>query len=222
MNFIPYFLSFSHVFSMDQMNMKNIKAVVVDVDGVLVKSLDENGKFLWSRRIEKDLGITSFYFKRIFNHDWLDVTKGKIETKLHLSLSFQELGLTLSVEDYLSYWLENDSNINLEILNICEKIQKNMQVPIYIGTNQDFYRTTHLWKNLKFSEKFNGIFTSSKIGYVKPEKEFYKHIQEKLTLDGKSILLIDDTKSNIDAAQNYGWLTHHYSQINELKAFLYN
>ena len=52
-----------------------IKAIIFDVDGVLLNSTDSNGQFHWLRMIEQDLGIsisetTNILFKKYWSHIW--------------------------------------------------------------------------------------------------------------------------------------------------------
>lgn len=184
------------------------KAIIFDVDGVLIDSFDDTGRFLWSTNAEENLGLKTIHFKRIFSNDWLQVIRGHIDTKDHLNRTFKELKLELCVHKFLGYWLSHDNHINYDILNFVEALTNIHNIPLYIGTNQDRYRTNHI-KGM-FSSYFEEIFSSVEIGFIKPEAGFYHHIETALQLQSSEILLIDDTLKNIENAKKLGWKTHHY------------
>lgn len=134
---------------------KPIKAIIFDVDGVVINSVDSHGKYLWSKTIKNDLGITSEHFSKIFAPIWKDITKGKHGTKDHLSNIFSNYPeLNISADQFISYWLKNDSNISHDIISLI----KNIKIPVYLGTNQDSYRTDHIRKLVGIH--FHKIFSS--------------------------------------------------------------
>jgi len=52
---------------------------------------------------------------------------------------------------------------------------------------------------------YNAIIDSSEIGYIKPEEKFYKTAEEKAGCPSNEILLIDDDRVNLMAAEKLGW-----------------
>lgn len=60
------------------MRETGIKAIIFDVDGVLFKTYDENGDFLWIRSTKEDLGLSLDHLSIIFSEKWGDITKGKL------------------------------------------------------------------------------------------------------------------------------------------------
>lgn len=183
------------------------KAIIFDVDGVLMNSVDETGCFLWSKTAQEDLGLGTTHFKQIFSDEWLKVTRGQIDTKDHLDQVFKELDVDLAPTTFIDYWLSRDSHVDQDVMKFVESLMHH-NIPLYIGTNQDKYRTAHIQK--AFPLHFKDIFSSSDIGFIKPESGFYSHIEEALGLSPSDILFIDDTFENIEGAQSQGWKTHHY------------
>ncbi len=55
------------------MDNHTIKAIIFDADGVLFKAHDKSGKYLWSRRIKEDLGLTSQHLSVIFSEKWEEI-----------------------------------------------------------------------------------------------------------------------------------------------------
>jgi HAD superfamily hydrolase (TIGR01509 family) len=200
------------------MSNNKIKAVIFDVDGVIFQSVDENGRYLWNRNIKEDLGLTSKHFSVIFSEKWDSIIRGEIELSEHLQSIFQEelfKDLTITPQQYIEYWLSHDHHFNQCILSLVE----SLEIPCYLGTNQEALRTTHILSAV--GSLFRKCFASYKIGFIKPEQGFFQHIQKELSLLPHELLLIDDTKNNIDGAQNCGWHVYYYqNNIKDLMDFL--
>ena len=73
------------------MSNKKIKAIIFDVDGVVFKTHDESGNYLWSQSVKEDLGLTSKHFSLIFSEKWESIIRGKITLENHLHGIFQEI-----------------------------------------------------------------------------------------------------------------------------------
>lgn len=52
---------------------------------------------------------------------------------------------------------------------------------------------------------YDMVIDSSEVGHIKPEAEIYKLAQEKAGVSGQEILFVDDTKTNLMAAEEFGW-----------------
>ena len=96
---------------------------------------------------------------------------------------------------------------------------KSLPIPCYLGTNQEHYRTQHILQHV--GSYFQGCFAAYQIGYMKPELEFFTHIENILGLNPTELLLIDDTPANIQAAKAKGWHTYlHQDDMDRLMEFL--
>jgi FMN phosphatase YigB (HAD superfamily) len=166
-----------------------IHAVIFDVDGVIYNSLDENKNFLWTTTLYDDTKLTSTHIIQIFGEKWRDVLTGKIDAYTHIRQCFQSMhfkSITLSPEEFIDYWLIKDSYLNNEVIDIV----KNIKVPVYLGTNQDVLRMNSIVNAI--GRYFKEHFASSKIGFMKPEAQFFFHIQDALKLKPDELLIIDD------------------------------
>ena len=195
----------------------NEKVIIFDIDGVLIHSKDINGKYLWSKNIHVDLGITEDQISKIYSANWNLVLMGLISTQQHLEKVFTKLNITLSVDEFIKYWLNHDFYINTEIIQIIKSIKGPR---CCIGTNQDSHRTAFLQE--KLTPYFDVFFSSYQIGAIKPELKFFKYIESNLNLQAKDIALIDDLLPNIQAATKLGWACHHYQGIEKFKNFICN
>ncbi|MEI9913827.1 MAG: HAD-IA family hydrolase [Candidatus Saccharibacteria bacterium] len=53
--------------------------------------------------------------------------------------------------------------------------------------------------------EYDAIIDSSEVGLIKPEAKMYQLAQQKAGVDPSEILLVDDTRSNVIAAEKAGW-----------------
>lgn len=200
------------------MGNNKIKAIIFDVDGVIFKTHDASGNYLWSQNVKEDLGLTSKHFSLIFSEKWESIIRGKIDLSDHLVGIFEKelfKNIAITPKQYVQYWLSHDHHINEEILHLV----KGLEIPCYLGTNQESLRTKHILDTV--GSYFKECFASYKIGFIKPEYEFFQHIQKSLSLLPHELLVIDDTKNNILGAQNCGWHVYHYqNDIEGLMDFL--
>ncbi len=54
------------------------------------------------------------------------------------------------------------------------------------------------------------IFLSGEIGITKPSAALYALVQQRLAADGSDVMLVDDSKRNLDAAAEFNWRTIQY------------
>jgi putative hydrolase of the HAD superfamily len=194
-----------------------MKAIVFDVDGVLLRDKDEFGNYLWLKNIQTDLGLSADQVRLIYSDDWSLVLKGIISAQEYFKAMFKKLNIGLPVEEFIEYWLKHDLIINTEMVPVLESIKGPK---LYIGTNQDCCRTMVLQK--MFKHYFDRIFSSYQIGVTKSDPEFFRYIESILSIDSADIAFIDDSKNHIEVATNLGWTCHHYKNIEGLKNFIKN
>ncbi|MGI4775522.1 MAG: HAD family hydrolase, partial [Janthinobacterium lividum] len=183
------------------MQNNEIKAIIFDLDGVLFKAYNDNGNYLWSRSIKDDLGITSKHFSVIFSEKWDRIIRGKMDLNEHLKSIFQEKifkDLTTTPQQYIQYWLDHDHHVNQDVLSLV----KSLKIQCYLGTNQEALRTSHILNTV--GSYFKSCFASFQISFIKPERQFFLHIENALSLLPHELLLVDDMKINTDSAKNYG------------------
>ena len=195
--------------------MNTIKAIIFDVDGVLISSKDGQGEYFWDKGIQAELGIDAKCVAAIYSGNWNLVMKGKLDMQQHVAHVFSEFSVDLPVDSFIDYWLKNDLRINEDIISLVRQLKHPMR---YLGTNQDFLRAAVIWN--KFGQDFDGFFPSCQLGAIKPEVNFFKHIENALNLASHEIAFIDDSKTHIETATKLGWICHHYKNIERFKDFI--
>lgn len=96
-----------------------------------------------------------------------------------------------------------------------EKINKDFE--IYIATNGLFEIQKNRLKNSNISKYFKDVFISELIGYLKPKKEFFEYIENKI--DGfkkeKALMIGDNIFADIYGAKQFGIDTVWFNKKNQ-------
>ena len=187
------------------------KVILFDVDGVLIKSFDESGRFLWSANIENDLGLSGDVMRDIFA-EWSDCISGKTDTKTYLQSKLAKHNPKVGADTLINYWLTKDSHFDQDVMACIESLRGRR---MFMATNQDKLRAAYLKKII--GHHFEDIFFSGHIGVTKPEDGFYRHVEEKLQVKPENIIFFDDRAENIEAARRRGWDAHVFRSAADLK-----
>ncbi|MDX9689686.1 MAG: hypothetical protein EOM37_06090 [Proteobacteria bacterium] len=188
--------------------------LIWDVDGVLLRTFDHDGGFIWSKTIKDDLGLPRAVVEDIFHGAWKDALLGRAKEERLVGNIFARHGLSLDPSDFLNYWLAKDFTPQEDLLPLLSS------QPSCIATNQTPLRANKI--KAFFADKVCRVFTSCDMGVMKPDPAYFVHIERELALPASSLTLIDDTIDNIDAAQKRGWETHAYTTPKSLRLFLQN
>ena len=76
------------------------------------------------------------------------------------------------------------------------------------------------FENIKHN--FSLIIESSKVGFLKPEKQIYKHVLEVLKVNAKEILFIDDLGINLKPARELGFNTYKFTDTDKTISYIKN
>jgi len=189
------------------------KVFLFDTDGVVVLSQMFGNYYAQKNNLNKEK-MTPF-FTGIFQ----DCIIGKADLKEVIEPWLAQWGWSDNVEEFLHQWFEYENNVDKKIVEFINKLKKE-GIKCYLATNQEKYRTNYLKNEMKFGEIFDGIFSSSHIGYKKPSTEFYKFILDKINVSTKEIFYLDDDAKNIESAKELGIESYLYKDFDEFIKYL--
>src|SRR5947208_10986179 len=129
----------------------------------------------------------------------------------HVMTALQKIPPHLSPVKFVSYLFERDSRLSLPLLHEVSLL-RSAGIGVYLATNQEHLRAAYLMEKLGLTEHVDGIFYSAHLGAKKPDAEFFARVQAAIGLRGEEILLIDDSRQNIDAALTAGWQALHWTK----------
>src|SRR5450432_706704 len=184
---------------------------MVDVDGVLVDGRPEDGRH-WHTSVEEDLGFASdTLHERFFAPYWEDIVLGRAGLMEHLTTALQKIAPHVSAAEFVSYWFERDSRVVEPLLQELSLV-RSAGIRVYLATNQEHLRAAYLMERLGLDEHVDGIFYSARLGVKKPDMEFFAKVQAAVGLSGEDILLIDDSRQNIEGPLKAGWQALHWTK----------
>jgi putative hydrolase of the HAD superfamily len=188
-----------------------IKALMVDVDGVLVDGRPEDGRY-WHTSVKEDFGFTSdTLHEQFFTPHWESIVLGRAGLMEHLTTALEKVAPHVKPAEFVSYWFEKDARVLEPLLQELSFV-RSAGIRVYLATNQEHLRAAYLMEDLGLAGHVDGIFYSAQVGARKPEMEFFARVQAAVGLRGEEVLLIDDSRQNIEAALKAGWQALHWTK----------
>lgn len=192
-----------------------IKCVLSDLDGVIRKYPQSRDQLIESKFGLAHGTIYSAAFKnpqleeavcgRIDDEAWRSDIKNKIALKYSKTIAHQ------AIDEWTDFpgLLDNDYLTHIE--------RQFPGVPIVLLTNGTTRLMSDLLK-LGIQDRFFKIFNSAEIGFCKPSPKIYQHVLAELNYHPSEVLFVDDSFSHVQAANELGFNTHHYTSIEKMLA----
>lgn len=203
--------------------------IIFDVDGVLIDGwhIDPDLRKPWNINLERDLGVNVKEFERAFfgqqsgnGRSIMDAcVEGKRDLNHALGDVLPRLGYRGSIDAFIRYWLEKDSNTNQEVFDIVMQLNGIENLELYVATAQEHNRANYLWNELGFCKHFSKIFYSAEIGYSKRDPKFYQSINDALgvTASSEPPVFFDDQEKVVDLALAAGWDATIFNSVKDLR-----
>ncbi|ULR43903.1 HAD-IA family hydrolase [Rhizobium sp. K102] len=181
-----------------------MKVLMVDVDGVLIHGRPADGLPLFTY-LERDLGLRLDLLQQaFFQTHWSDIVIGREGLEPRLSAVLAEIAPHLSAATLIDYWFENDSRLDLNLLEELAALRQG-GVAVFLATNQEHRRARYLMEEAGLGAHVDGIIYSAALGHRKPSPDFFRLATERAGAPPGEIGFIDDTAENIEAARQFGW-----------------
>jgi len=193
------------------------KCIIFDADGVIINSE------AFSLQYQKEHDVSNDDMLPFFKGDLQDCIIGKADLTEAIKPWLSKWKWTGTVDELLQFWFKAEHNINENIVSIIQRLKK-IGIKCYLATNQEKHRTQYMKDKMGFESLFNHVFSSSEIGYKKPEKGFYKFIldnlKNKYQIDPDEIMFFDDSQKNISGAIKLNINAHLYKNFEEFKTLI--
>jgi putative hydrolase of the HAD superfamily len=194
-----------------------IKAIMVDVDGVLIVHPDEGG---WRAGLERDLGISAAQLRtKFFEPHWDDVIHGRAPLRERLSAVLREISPHVTSDELIDYWFSHDAHTNDALLKELASIRAE-GVETHLATIQEHERARYLWDVLDFRSRFDGLHYAAGLGYAKPARRFYGRIEERTGFLPEDLFFIDDKLANVEGARMSGWAAEVWTGRETLRSLI--
>ena len=163
------------------------KAILFDMDGVLVDSLDS-----WWASLNESL--TKYGQKKISREEFINKYWGH-----DLQYNLEKMGLSYEILTFCNIAYSNhvmDVKIYPDVISTLEKL-KHYKKAIITNTPEDC--TKQIVKNLGIGKYFDAIVTVDEVSRGKPNPEIVLKACDLLKVNPKEIVLIGDTDSDVKA-----------------------
>ena len=179
----------------------SIKALMVDVDGVVVTPRPGG----WAVDLEADLGISPALLQaRFFKPVWRDVFLGRAGLHEKLSPVLAEIAPHLSSVDLVAYWFAKDSRLDDVLLADLAKARAG-GLTLHLATVQEHERARYLWDTVGLRRHFDAMHYAADLGLTKSELAFFAAVGARTGFAPGEMLLLDDTPTNVETALAAGW-----------------
>jgi putative hydrolase of the HAD superfamily len=180
-----------------------IKAIVFDVDGVLV----ENKVF--ASVLEREYGISREMTAPFFHGPFEECVLGRAELREALPEFLVKWKWPQGVDEFIRAWFEADARVNRPVLEFIGRMRAGGR-RCYIASTQERQRVAYLEKLPAFAGLFDRCFFSCRLGCQKPERRFFDRIVAETGESAGGFLLLDDNDENVAGARRAGWNAELY------------
>ena len=181
-----------------------MKNIIFDLGGVILKGKASSVLDKLNPKVEEYNELLEFF------NDWynLDTDKQSIEEKYN-SYNFSEEITNKYKDKLLKYYELRD--LNLELLDLIQKLEKNNKVYILSDNNKD--------ASLYYKKLFNGLdgyVFSYEYKTIKREGKLFDIFLNKYNLSPRECYFIDDSINNINVAISKGINSHQFIDNEDL------
>lgn len=189
-----------------------IKNIIFDLGNVLIRFKPE--EFI-NKNIKKE--YREKFFNVIFKgQEWADLDRGVLEYSDVVKIFSEKIPECSS---------EIKKLFDNYILDVLEPIEKNIEImkslkgkyKLFVLSNFHYPAFDYIFKNWEFFKYFDGKVVSGHCKLLKPEKKIYELLCLTYSLKPNECVFIDDTKANIEAAEEFGINGIHLTDINILE-----
>ncbi|SVB65049.1 uncharacterized protein METZ01_LOCUS217903 [marine metagenome] len=178
-----------------------------------------------------DQSVVVQYLSKLTNTPYLktrEITMGEPYMQLERGeIKFQEYvedirtllpnGDRIDADRLRDIWM-NSRVGEMPVVSLLDKLQKKYAVWVISNTTEAHIKS--LQSQFVFLNSFNGIITSERAGTHKPHPNIFKFALEEANTDAVSAIFIDDSYSNVEAAENMGFTVHHYVNFETFQQFI--
>lgn len=186
-----------------------IRALILDGDGVAILRVNR-----FSDRLAADFGIGPEVTQSFFIDKYPACRVGKADLKTELAPYYKGWGWKGTLEELLAYWFTKEGVHNMPMLETVAKLRTS-GIRVFLSTDNEKYRTDYLTNEFGMGVLFDGVLSSTYIGYSKAEREFWRHIAKEGIAQPDESLVWDDEQENIGPPKAEGFAAELFTNMRE-------
>lgn len=183
-----------------------IKAVIWDLGGVIVRTHDRSGRARWEQRLGLNPGkLDEMVFRS-------EVAGQAYEGKARIEDVWRAVGDRLGVPEDERRALERDfwsgDRVDYELVEYIRSLRANYKTALLSNAWLDLREAiTDEWR---IADAFDHMTISAEVGMAKPDARIYALPLQALEVAPGQAVFIDDFRINLRAAQGVGLQTIHF------------
>ena len=195
--------------------MNNINTIIFDLGNVLI---DWNPEYVYLKVFEGDRKKMNWFFEEICTFEWNEKQDAgyplaqATEDRIKLFPQYEEW-----IRMYYGRWEEMLGGAIKESVAVLKKLVEDPSYRVIALTNWSAETFPVALARFEFLHWFEGIVVSGVEKTRKPFVKIYELTLERYALQAENCLFIDDNKRNIEAAQQLGIQTHHFTKATLLE-----
>lgn len=195
--------------------MEKVKAVIFDMDGVLVDS--EPFHIQTEKQMFRKMGLDISDEEHAgYMGTATDVMWKQITAKRSLSLDIPEI-TALTIQEGLPYFNSLEKiNPMPGLVDLLEKL-KVKKIPMAVASSSDTETMRVILEKSGLRKYFHHTVSSSEVGKSKPEPDVFLHAAKLLGVAPENCVVFEDSKNGIKAAKAAGMFCIAYSGANSGK-----
>ncbi|MBK7631641.1 MAG: HAD family phosphatase [Ignavibacteriales bacterium] len=183
------------------MSKRKYSAIVFDLGQVLVRFDYKH----FVEKINKHKAGIGEQFLELYKQNYnvhRDFEKGKISEKVFIAQMLEYLEHCIDEETFCKYWSDIFS-FNEEVIALLPRLKKNYK--LYLVSNTNSIHKKHGYENYELLKLFDKLFLSHEVGFIKPEEEIYRAVENVSGFLPEEHIFVDDILEYVDAAKKLGW-----------------
>ena len=180
--------------------MGEIRAVIFDFGGVLVRMIDDRPRLALAKQLGVRLSrIDDLVF---FSESAQRASRGEINVGMHWNAVREALGIrSEDMPKFLEqYWSADD--VSWDLLDYIRTLRPQYKVGLLSNAWDDLRQTMHNRWNI--DGLFDELIISAEVGLVKPDPRVFQLAVGRLKIEPAQALFIDDMSVNVEAARQEG------------------
>lgn len=203
-------------FKLAEQAARVLQAVIFDLDGVLIDS----PKYIWQSFNKLLEGKVSFTDDDIRMYLASSLRENAKSWRKRFGVEINDLEAFSREAGKIQFELMKEVKPSMSLVQLLKALQKN-DIKIGVGTSSMKWRAENILNLLSILPYFETLVTSDDVEHHKPHPEVFTTVAEKLVVDPRQCIVIEDAVNGIEAAHNGGMkavgLVTEYHPAQELK-----
>ena len=192
-----------------------IRAIIFDVGGVLVRTFDQSGRRLWEERLGLSPGdAEAIVLNSEMGHR---AQRGEITTEALWAWAGQRLGLDKAALDSFRADFWSGDGIDSGLQDLIRRLNRNYETAIISNATDALLESLEAYGLLG---DFDLVVCSAHEGVTKPDPAIYEIALARLGRAAEETVFIDDAPANVAAAQAVGMNAILFTPALDLEAAL--